>query len=77
MCKYLTLEVMLHKNYRKQLFNLTYLACRFKKYGNDSNGYNINSNNNDNNNNNNNDNNHITDNKNKNIDNSNIDFCNS
>ena len=80
MCKYLTSEVMGRKNCRRQLFNLTYLSCRFNKYGNDTNGYNINSNNNDNNNNNNNnnnDNNHITDNKNKNIDNSNIDFCNS
>ena len=55
------------------MFNLTYLPCLFNKYGNDTNGYNINSNFNDNNNNDNNDN---TDNKNKNIDNGNIDFCN-
>ena len=73
MCKYLTSEVMQHKNCRRQVFNLTYLPCLFNKYGNDTNGYNINSNFNDNNNNDNNDN---TDNKNKNIDNGNIDFCN-
>ena len=74
MCKYLTSEVMCRKNCRRQLFNLTYLPCRFNKYGNDTNGHNINSNNNDNNNNDNNDN---TDSKNQNIDNSNINFCNS
>ena len=41
------------------MFNLTYLPCRFNKYGNDTNGYNINNNNNGNNN----DNNGSTDNK--------------
>ena len=56
------------------MFNLTYLPCQFNKYGNDTNGYNINSNNNDNNNNDKNDN---TDSKNKIIDNGNINFCNS
>ena len=59
--------------YPKDPFNLTYLPCRFNKYGNDTNGYNINSNNNDNNN----DNNDNTDNKNKNIVNGNTNFCNS
>ena len=59
------------------MFNLTYLPCRFNKYGNDTNVYNIKSNNNDNNNNNNNnkDNNGNTDNKNKNTHNGNINFC--
>ena len=46
------------------MFNLTYLPCRFNKYGNDTNGYKINSNNNDDNMNDNNDN---TDNNIKNI----------
>ena len=46
------------------MFKLTYLPCRFNKYGNDINGYNIDSNNNDNNMNDNNDN---TDNNIKNI----------
>ena len=73
MCKYLTSEAMGHKNCWRMVFNLTYLPCRFNKYGNETNGYNINSNNNDNNNNDNNDN---TDNKNKNTDNGNINFCN-
>ena len=69
MCRYLTSEVMWHKNCRRQLFNLTYLPCRLNKYGNDT-VYNINSNNNDNNDK---DNNGNTDNKNKKIDNGN--FC--
>ena len=55
------------------MFNLTYLPCRFNKYGNDTNGYKITSNNNHNNN----DNNNNTDNKNKNIDNGITNFCNS
>ena len=53
---------------------LTCLPCRFNKYSDDTNGYNIDSNNNDNNNNDNNDN---IDNKNKSIDNGSINFCNS
>ena len=56
------------------MFNLTYLPCRFKKYGHHTNGYNINRDNNDNNNNDNSDN---TDHKNNNINNSNTSFCNS
>ena len=55
------------------MFNLTYLPCRFKKYGHHTNGYNINRNNNDNNN----DNSDNTDHKNNNINNSNTSFCNS
>ena len=75
MCKYLTSEVMWHKNCWRQVFNLTYLPCQFNKYDNDTNGYNIDSNND--NNDNNDDNNDNTDNKNKNIDNANMHFCNS
>ena len=54
------------------MFNLTYLPCRFNKYGNDTNGYKITSNNNDNNN----DNNDNTDDKNKNIDHGITNFIN-
>ena len=57
------------------MFNLTYLPCRFNKYGSETNNYNINSNNNDNTNND--DNKDNTDNKNKNIDNGIINFCSS
>ena len=71
-CRYLTSEVMWHKNCRRQLFNLTYLSCRFNKYGNETNVYKVNSNKNDNNNKANDDN---TDNKNRNIDNGNINVC--
>ena len=54
------------------MFNLAYLPCWFNKYGNDTNGNNININNGHNN-----DNNDNTDNKNKNIDDGNVNFCNS
>ena len=47
MWEYLTSEVMWHKNCRRQVLHLTYQPSRFNKFGNDTNGYNINSNNND------------------------------
>ena len=68
------------------MFSLTYLSCRFNKYGNDTNGYNISSknnniivinNNSNNSDDNNNDNNNNTDNKIKNINNGNVSFHNS
>ena len=47
MWEYLTSEVMWHKNCRRQVLHLTYQPSRFNEFGNDTNGYNINSNNND------------------------------
>ena len=49
MCENLALEVMSHKNRRRQLSDLAYLPCRFNEYDNNTNGDNRNSNYNDNN----------------------------
>ena len=79
MCENLTSEVMRHKNCRRQLSDVTYPPCGFKKCDNNINGDNSNSNSNSNykDNNNDDDNNGNTSNKHKNINNGNIQFCNS
>ena len=77
MCENLTSKVIWHKDCWRQLYDLTYLPCRFGQYDYKINGDNSNSNYNDNNRHNNDSNNGNSENKNKNIHNGNIHFCNS